>query len=160
MRLLVLLGALCLALFSCDEAHARRFKQQAVAHPAPVFFDIFQMPPQRLQQKNVWVSTGFGEHRVHTDVGPRPGRWCGWFMQRDTGVTSRGTGLNLNRAIMWARVGQPSSPGVGTIVVWRHHVGKIVGGAPGAWVVRSGNDGHRVRERVRSISGAVAFRAI
>lgn len=81
-------------------------------------------------------------------------------MQVDTGVTSKVTGLNLNRAIMWARVGSPTSPSIGAIVVWRHHVGKIVGGVPGAWVVRSGNDGRRVRERVRSVSGAVAFRAL
>lgn len=98
---------------------------------------------------------GYGGH-----VGPRPRAWCGWFMQHDTGVTSKGTGLNLNRAIEWRRVGQATSAGVGAIVVWAHHVGKIVGGSPGAWVVRSGNDGGGVRERVRSVAGAVAFRAI
>lgn len=93
-------------------------------------------------------------------IGPRPSRWCGWFMQHDTGVTSKVTGLNLNRAIEWRRVGSPTSPGVGAIVVWRHHVGKIVGGSPGAWVVRSGNDGRAVRERVRSVAGAIAFRTL
>lgn len=93
-------------------------------------------------------------------IGPRPRAWCGWFMQHDTGVTSQGTGRNLNRAIEWRHVGRAAEPGIGVIVVWGHHVGKIVGGSPGAWVVRSGNDGRAVRERVRSVANAVAFRAI
>lgn len=96
----------------------------------------------------------------HSGIGPRPGRWCGWYMQHDTGVTSRSTGRNLNRAIEWRHVGQATSAGIGAIVVWAHHVGKIVGGSPGAWVVRSGNDGGGVRERVRSVAGAVSFRSI
>lgn len=161
MRLFVLLGALCLVLFNPEGAEAKRLKKVALVHPAPVFFNIFQPVPQLTKQKNIWVSTGFGERRVETNVGPRPGRWCGWFMQHDTGVTSRGTGLNLNRAIEWSRVGHPTSPGVGVIVVWRHHVGKIVGQTDkGQWIVRSGNDGRRVRERPRSIANAVAFRSI
>jgi len=169
MRLFVLLGALCLVLFSCSEVSARRMKNLPVVQPAHTIFGIFQPPlqlaqqrpaPQRHSKKRVWVSTVFGERRV-TEVGPRPGRWCGWFMQVDTGVTSRGTGLNLNRAIEWSRVGHPASPGIGTIVVWRHHVGKIVGQTDkGQWIVRSGNDGRRVRERPRSIANAVAFRSI
>jgi hypothetical protein len=42
--------------------------------------------------------------------------------------------------------------------VWPHHVGKIVGRAGGQWIVQSGNDGHAVRTRPRSIAGAIAFR--
>jgi hypothetical protein len=49
-------------------------------------------------------------------------------------------------------------PSVGTIVVWRHHVGKIVGQQNGQWIVQSGNDGHAVRTRPRSLAGAIAFR--
>jgi hypothetical protein len=96
------------------------------------------------------------------DIGPKPHRaWCGWFMQAETGVTSRGTGLNLNLAREWARVGQATTARVGAIVVWAHHVGKIVGqSANGQWIVRSGNDGNRVRERPLSVARAIAFRSL
>ena len=41
-------------------------------------------------------------------------------------------------------------------MVWPHHVGMITGQtADGRWIVRSGNDGRRVRERPRSVAGAV-----
>jgi hypothetical protein len=43
-------------------------------------------------------------------------------------------------------------------VVWAHHVGKIVGRENGEWVIESGNDGHRIRTRPRSIGGAIAIR--
>lgn len=59
----------------------------------------------------------------------------------------------------WASVGRNAGqPGVGVVVVWRHHVGIITGRTGSQWIVKSGNDGHGVRERVRSISGAIAFR--
>jgi hypothetical protein len=37
-------------------------------------------------------------------------------------------------------------------------VGKITGSEGGEWVVLSGNDGHRVRQRPRSLRGAIAYR--
>jgi hypothetical protein len=37
-------------------------------------------------------------------------------------------------------------------------VGRIVGRENGKWIVNSGNDGHAVRTRPRSIAGAIAFR--
>jgi len=84
-------------------------------------------------------------------VGPRPGKWCGWWMR-----TRRGGGPELNVAWNWSRWGSPTTPQVGAVVVWRHHVGEITGrAANGQWIVRSGNDGGRVRERVRSVAGAV-----
>jgi hypothetical protein len=84
-------------------------------------------------------------------LGPRPGRWCGWWMR-----TRRGGGSELNVAWNWSRWGRPSTPQVGAVVVWRHHVGEITGrAANGQWIVRSGNDGGRVRERPRSVAGAV-----
>lgn len=84
-------------------------------------------------------------------VGARPGRWCGWYMR-----TRRGGGPEYNLAWNWRKYGSPSGPQVGAVVVWRHHVGEITGRASnGQWIVRSGNDGGRVRERARSVSGAV-----
>ncbi len=63
-----------------------------------------------------------------------------------------------NLAREWARYGHATVAHVGAIVVWPHHVGKIVGGSNGKWVVLSGNDGHAVRARQRSLAGAIAFR--
>jgi hypothetical protein len=67
-------------------------------------------------------------------------------------------GPAFNLARNWARWGRAGAPGVGAIVVWPHHVGQIVGRERGMWVVESGNDGHAIRTRPRSIGGAIAFR--
>ena len=87
----------------------------------------------------------------------RPAAWCGWYMRTQVGQDP-GPQYNLARA--WARYGADAGgPSVGTIVVWRHHVGKIVGQENGQWIVQSGNDGHAVRARPRSLAGAIAFRS-
>lgn len=84
-------------------------------------------------------------------VGPRPGKWCGWWMR-----TQKGGGPEFNVAWNWRKYGSPSGPQVGAVVVWRHHVGMIVGRAPdGRWLVKSGNDGGAVRTRARSVAGAI-----
>jgi len=68
-------------------------------------------------------------------------------------------GPSYNLARSWAHYGSDAGgPAVGAIVVWRHHVGKIVGQDSGQWIVQSGNDGHAVRTRPRSLAGAIAFR--
>ena len=68
-------------------------------------------------------------------------------------------GPSFNLARSWAHYGSNAGgPQVGAIVVWRHHVGKIVGRENGQWIVQSGNDGHAVRTRPRSLAGAIAFR--
>lgn len=87
--------------------------------------------------------------------GSRPRAWCGWWLGRHLGRHDRSLWLARN----WAGVGRPShGPAVGAIVVWRHHVGIITGKTARGWVVKSGNDGNAVRERVRSVAGAIAFR--
>jgi hypothetical protein len=89
--------------------------------------------------------------------GGRPRAWCGWYARSLVG-SDPGPAYNLARN--WAHWGHASGPGVGVMVVWSHHVGMITGrSADGQWIVKSGNDGHGVRERPRSISGAIAFRA-
>ena len=89
--------------------------------------------------------------------GGRPGAWCGWYMRH---VVGSDPGAQYNLARNWAHYGAPAhGPSVGAIVVWSHHVGKIVGQASnGEWVVQSGNDGHGVRTRPRSLARAIAFR--
>ena len=92
----------------------------------------------------------------HARVGGRPAAWCGWYMRQQVGGDP-GPQYNLARA--WAHYGtNAGGPSVGTIVVWSHHVGKIVGRENGQWIVQSGNDGHAVRTRPRSLAGAIAFR--
>ena len=84
-------------------------------------------------------------------IGGRPAKWCGWWMR-----TQKGGGPEYNRAWSWSRWGNATSPRVGAVVVWPNHVGIITGrAANGRWIVKSGNDGGRVRERARSVSGAV-----
>jgi len=86
-----------------------------------------------------------------TGLGARPARWCGWWMR-----SQKGGGPELNLARNWAQWGRPTAPQVGAVVVWQHHVGMITGRtASGQWIVKSGNDGGRVRERPRSVAGAV-----
>jgi hypothetical protein len=87
--------------------------------------------------------------------GPRPAAWCGWQMRQ---LVSGDPGPEFNLARNWARWGRPGPAGVGAIVVWSHHVGKIVGKEGGMWVVESGNDDHATRTRPRSLSGAIAIR--
>lgn len=90
-------------------------------------------------------------------IGGRPHAWCGWYARRLVGADP---GVAFNLARNWARWGRPSGPGVGVMVVWSHHVGMITGRTSGGqWIVKSGNDGNAVRERPRSITGAIAFRA-
>lgn len=64
----------------------------------------------------------------HSDgIGPRPGRVCGWLMQRKTGVTSASTGINLNLARNWRYVGSPGNYSAGEIFSQHGHVSMIVG---------------------------------
>jgi hypothetical protein len=88
-------------------------------------------------------------------IGGRPAAWCGWEMRQ---LVSGDPGPAFNLARNWAHWGQSGPAGVGAVVVWSHHVGKIVGLEGGAWVIESGNDGHRVRTRPLSIAGAIAIR--
>ena len=90
-------------------------------------------------------------------AGGRPRAWCGWWLGHHLGIANR----NLWLARNWASVGRNAGgPRVGAIVVWRNHVGIITGRAGSQWIVKSGNDGNAVRERPRSIAGAIAFRGV
>jgi hypothetical protein len=94
-------------------------------------------------------------HAVARYADGRPGAWCGWWMRQYLGVAN--TAGNLAR--WWAGYGRNAGgPASGVIVVWSHHVGIITGHDGKNWIVKSGNDGHAVRERPRSVAGAIAFR--
>jgi hypothetical protein len=85
--------------------------------------------------------------------------WCGAEMADELGIHGR-QGRELWLARNWAHVGTATSAHVGAVVVWPHHVGRIVGQENGRWVVRSGNDGGGVRSSTRSLAGAIAIRDV
>jgi hypothetical protein len=97
--------------------------------------------------------------------GDRPRAWCGWQMRQEV---AQDPGPKFNRALAWKNYGEDAGrPCIGCIVVWKRgnrgqgHVGIITGKTDDdQWIVRSGNDGHELRERPRSLNGAVAFRKI
>lgn len=170
MRSIVLAVLFSCVLFSAAEARPRAHQ---IHQDCNVTMPCEGVVTSARGQRVILAQRGFGSAvKTYTpslpstgrssDIGSRPSRWCGWFMQHETGVTSKVTGRNLNMAREWAHVGSNAGgPRVGAIVVWRHHVGKIVGQASdGQWIVRSGNDGRAVRERPRSVAGAIAFRVI
>lgn len=103
--------------------------------------------------------------RRHVDangnsVDPRPGRWCMWWLRRHLGIPKsafRPYEYNLARAGRYLGT-DAGGPGIGVIVVWWHHIGIITGRTESGWIVKSGNDGGAVRERERSLKGAIAFR--
>jgi hypothetical protein len=109
-------------------------------------------PPVRRQQ---WRHDLAGVPSQRTSG--RPSAWCGWYLGQLLGMPARHLWLARN----WAKVGSHAGgPGVGVVVVWAHHVGIITGRHGSQWVVKSGNDGRRVRERPRSVARAIAFRRI
>ncbi len=122
-------------------------------------------------RKHRWVSpeqtvdrgvTGTAGVTSETHISHPNFAWCGWWMQIKTGITSATTKLNLNVAREWAHVGNPASgPCENCIMVEPHHVSQITKVIDAHTVMAiSGNDGHRVRERIRRTNRAVAFRAI
>lgn len=86
--------------------------------------------------------------------------WCGYYMMKKLHVTNP----NGARALWWKDYGAPANgPAIGVLVIWDHggghgHVGIITGRDRDGWRVESGNDGNRVRDRVRRVDNAVAFR--
>ena len=87
--------------------------------------------------------------------GGRPRAWCGWQMRQMVGSDP---GPQYNLARNWAHWGHAGPVGIGAVVVWAHHVGKIVGYENGQWLVQSGNDGNRLRTRPLPIGNAIAIR--
>ena len=126
--------------------------------PAPVqdWANAWGWQPQPVEAGNVAVGLGHGlEHMLRSLNDRRPAAWCGWQMRRLVGSDP---GIAYNLARNWAHWGRPGPAGIGAVVVWNHHVGKIVGQQNGEWVIESGNDGHALRTRPRSIAGAIAIR--
>jgi len=99
---------------------------------------------------------GGAEEARGESFGGRPRAWCGWFMRQVKGVSDPAYNLAAN----WPHWGRPTTVHPGAVVVWRHHVGEVAEGScpAGQWMVHSGNDGHAVRTRCRSLAGVIAIR--
>jgi hypothetical protein len=146
------------AVIATSPADARRYQPSEETGGARNFWedqDTSSKPQRKSRQARKSRDTSSGDvsqgRGSVASVGGRPSKWCGWYMR-----TRHGGGPEMNIAWNWSRYGHAASPQVGAIVVWPHHVGEIVGQAPnGQWIVLSGNDSGRVRQRPRSISGAV-----
>lgn len=82
--------------------------------------------------------------------------WCGCWLRHEFGFAN--TVLNL--AAAWSHVGQPASIDTANVVVWPHHVGKLLKHDGNHILVKSGNDGHAVRTRWRTTAGVIAFRRV
>jgi hypothetical protein len=133
-----------------------------------IAFSSSQAEARRLHQRGAHAAH-HGAHKHHSRAlahrragryasqAGRPAAWCGWWLGQHLGMANRNLWLARNWASVGTNAGQPD---VGVVVVWRHHVGIITGRQGNQWVVKSGNDGRAVRERVRSIAGAIAFRRV
>ncbi len=163
MKLTTLMAAVAaVVVFSQSaQAHPRHFGYAAryAAH-RHVVRHLFAMAQDRSWTSGSFSATpsrdGYSETATYRGgVGARPAAWCGWEMRQLVGGDP---GPEYNLARNWAHWGHAGPAGVGAVVVWAHHVGKIVGEEDGRWLVESGNDGHAVRTRARSIAGAIAIR--
>ncbi len=149
-------GALLLQLFA-NTADARPTKRSSDLYSHAGEHENHVYKPRRRAhggyRSSERMSLGYSSYASsgRNGAGSRPRKWCGWWMR-----TQRGGGPEFNLAWNWRKYGSPAAPQVGAVVVWRNHVGQIVGrAADGRWLVQSGNDGGRMRARPRSIAGAV-----
>ena len=139
-----------------NERPARRSRRQAGAEEASNDESANERPARRSRRASESSGDESSRSESVAGAGPRPGAWCGWYMR-----TRHGGSADYNLAWNWSNRGSHlSGPQVGAIVVWPHHVGEITGqSSDGTWIVLSGNDSGQVKERARSVSGAV-FRSL
>jgi hypothetical protein len=164
MKLTALVVAAAAALMFAPSAHAREHYYHHSHHTARHIYyarSHYRIYARSHSGRNIRSATGWTSRELayssrtsYRDRG-RPAAWCGWEMRRLVGADP---GPSYNLARNWAHWGRPGPVGVGAVVVWAHHVGKIVGRENGQWVIESGNDGHALRTRPRSIAGAIAIR--
>jgi hypothetical protein len=157
MKLTTLMASVAAIFVLSQSAQARDYHVRHVAYHQMRGHVIAQ---RQFAQPQDWQSTwGTFASPAPADyrggAGPRPAAWCGWEMRQLVGGDP---GPQYNLARNWSHWGQAGPAGVGAVVVWPHHVGKIVGQQDGHWLIESGNDGHAIRTRVLSIAGAIAIR--
>jgi hypothetical protein len=161
MRSIVFMVAAAAIMMFAPSAHAREHHYYHHSHHGHVArhgsFAKSQFG-RTIEGSSDWTSNAFAYSNQPTYRGRERGRppaWCGWEMRRLVGSDP---GPSYNLAHNWTHWGRPGPVGIGAVVVWAHHVGKIVGQENGQWLIESGNDGHALRTRARSIAGAIAIR--
>jgi hypothetical protein len=151
MKMTTLMAALAAVLAFAQGAHAREhYPRHGAASPR-----LFDSAPATFGNWNSSSTAAPWIGASQAAAGGRPRAWCGWEMRQLVGGDP---GPEYNLARNWAHWGHAGPAGIGAVVVWPHHVGKIVGQENGQWIIQSGNDGNRVRTRPLSISGAIAIR--
>ncbi len=168
MRVMTLTAAVAATLVFAQSAHAREHHyRQAADHRQGIFHTTGHGVANRriasanANQFSFWSRQGaateafaWSTQTVSGDGG-RPRAWCGWHMRQ---IVGSDPGPEYNLARNWTHWGHAGPPGIGAVVVWSHHVGRIVGQENGQWIIESGNDGNRVRTRALPISNAIAIR--
>lgn len=160
MKLTTLIAALAVAMAltpsATRSAQAREHYHRHHVGSTPRYFDVAPAAGAAWGGSSAArADAAFRQSEAHAGLGARPHAWCGWEMRQLVGADP-GPAFNLARN--WARWGHAGPPGIGAVVVWSHHVGKIVGQENGQWLIQSGNDGNRVRTRPLSIAHAIAIR--
>lgn len=130
--------------------HARFHRRHSFAHRA--YLARFYAHHSRHQ-------IGAREAAITGEITVRPSDcygipWCGCYMRHVLHIASDA----FNLARHWLAYGHATTAHAGAVVVWPHHVGLIKAVDGGRALVLSGNDGHAVRERWRSLRGAIGFR--
>lgn len=166
MKMLRFIAMAILFFLTINPAHARhRHAPQILKQPCFLFCENTPSFTSPFVQPAVPVQRFSRRHRSHVTyheprhreahIGGRPRAWCGWWMRQHLGVSDPAG----NSARWWAHYGSNAGgPAIGVLVVWAHHVGQITGQLGSMWIVKSGNDGHTVRERPRSLSRVIAYR--
>jgi hypothetical protein len=161
MKLTTVMAAVAATLVFAQNAEAgeRHYRHSAYSHVGHYAYVQRNSAPRYFNSAS--PEFGYGslatatKAAFHGGYGGRPAAWCGWAMRQ---LVGNDPGPSFNLARNWARWGHAGPAGVGAVVVWAHHVGKIVGQENGRWLVQSGNDGNRMRTRPLPISGAIAIR--
>lgn len=158
MKLTAFVVAAAAVIMFAPSAHAREHYHHHSHHVARHRIYARSHSGRIMRSAAGWTSGGFAYSSRSSYRGRdrgRPAAWCGWEMRRLVGSDP---GPSYNLARNWSHWGRPGPAGIGAVVVWAHHVGRIVGKENGQWVIESGNDGHALRTRPRSIAGAIAIR--
>ena len=164
MKLTTLMAAVAATVVIAQQAEARehQYRHSGYSHVSHYAYARRDSAPPRYFDTASSQQSGYGWSADTTQlgglsggIGRRPAAWCGWAMRQLVGGDP---GPEYNLARNWAHWGHAGPAGIGAVVVWAHHVGKIVGQENGQWIVQSGNDGNRMRTRPMSIAGAIAIR--
>jgi hypothetical protein len=172
----IVAGALALVLLACLPAQARHHRHHhhhvfGTGGSGPVHCDDRYLPscdvrgwhetrrhPWKHQNRfNAWAAPVAASGSRPRDCYGIP--WCGCWLRTYFGIADR----SLNLAINWARRGAAATIETANVVVWRHHVGRLLEHRNGMILVQSGNDGGAVRTRWMSphkLGGVVAYRRV